>query len=103
MMVHKYFIQSDLDPAFKKYNVELTVVIPVHSLDSKTVGNESAPEAVRYAKDSFINYLKSLKKEFNGSEMKMEFIETTSVTEKSFIATKIRERGFDIIPFEAKN
>ena len=102
MMVHKYLIQSDLDPAFGKYNVELTVVIPVHSLDSKAIGNESAPNATKYAKESFVNYMKSLRKEFNGSDIKMAYIETTSVGEKSFEASKIKERGFDIIPVDDK-
>jgi len=103
MMVHKYFVQSDKDPAFEKYNVELTVVIPVHSLDPKKKGNESAVEAVAYAKSSVENFIKKSGWEWDGKDMKVEHVETVSIGEKSFMVSKINERGYDIIPMESKN
>ena len=102
-MVHKYFIQSDKDPAFGKYNIELTVVIPVHSLDPKIKGNEGAVEAVAYAKNSFENFLTKSGRESSPTDAKIEHVETISINEKSFMVSKIKERGYDIIPVENKD
>lgn len=103
MIVHKYFIQSDKDPAFGKYNIELTVVIPVHSLDPTKKGNEGAQEAVAYAKNSFESFLKLSGRASNPKDTKIEHVETVSIGEKSFMVSKINERGYDIIPVESNN